>query len=231
MIFVWNLTTYAAIALAPNAHEESLDWHAAIKRPEWVAVAIALVTLLIFIWQTIITRNLAKNALKETNHMVASDRAWLVIASLNTNGSVPWFGAPPLYWWTIKNVGNTPAILFESQAVCTVANGAGLPQAPHYPAPVILNERMLAPNDTLELNTFWSLEDGRLFRDGLETIITPILFAYGFVKYKTVFSETIHEARFCDAWICNDDPTRMHRPPVITFAPWLEAPTEYTKHS
>lgn len=225
-----------------DAHESGYppSWIDAFAWPEGATAWFLLFTLFVVAWQSGETRSAAKAskksaeaALRQADHMVASDRAWLIITSENAGGSVPWSGVPPPYWWIVKNVGNTPAILLESQAVCKVADSIRLPDLPQGPESIVLNKRILAPNDTLELNTFWTAEDGRMFRGDLETITIPILIAYGFVKYRTVFDAQteVHESRFCDSWICNGDPTRMHPPPVIEFKPMLEAPPDYTKHT
>jgi len=180
--------------------------------------------------QTEAAKDAASTARDQTTHMIASERAWLVISSLNDNSSFVWSGPPPLYCWHVRNVGNTPAILIETQAVCKVTESMNLAENPQYPKPINLSERALAPGDSIDFNTFWSHEDGRILRQNVEEIDTLILLTFGHIKYKTVFGPEIREARFCDAWFADGNPRSRPTQPM-DFRPWLDAPQEYTKHT
>jgi hypothetical protein len=64
---------------------EPLQWHTAVKQPDWWLFFAAIATLLVIIWQTIqtrraaeATRDAAKAALLQANHMVTSERAWMI---------------------------------------------------------------------------------------------------------------------------------------------------------
>ena len=105
-----------------------------------------------------------------------------------------------------------------------------LVETPHYPEPVNLSERVLAPGDSIDFNTFWSDEGGKIFRQNVEKIDTLILLSFGYIKYKTVFSPKVCEARFCDAWFAEGNP-RSNSVQLMIFKPWLSAPAEYTKHT
>ena len=162
--------------------------------------------------------------------MRASERAWLVISSLNDNSSFVWSGPPHPYWWQVRNVGNTPAILIATQAVCRVADSRILEETPPYPDPENLNERVLAPGDSIDFSTMWSHENGLRFKQNVEEINPLILASFGYIRYKTVFSPKVCEARFCDEWIALGDPRSNPVQPMI-FKPLLGAPPEYTKHT
>ncbi len=172
----------------------------------------------------------AEAALRQTDHIVASERAWLVISSVNDSSSFVWSGPPHEYWWQVRNVGNTPAILIATQAVCRVADSRILEETPPYPDPENLNERVLAPGDSIDFSTMWSHENGLRFKQNVEEINPLILVSFGSIKYKTVFSPKICEARFCDEWIALGDPRSKPVQPMI-FKPLLGAPPEYTKHT
>ena len=169
-------------------------------------------------------------ALQQTSHMIASERAWLVIASVNDHSTFIWSGPPPSYWWRVKNVGNTPAILIDTQAVCRVVDSVSLEETPQYPLPVILSNRVLAPGDSIDFNTIWGDERGVWFKQNVEEVNPLILLSFGYIKYKTVLAQEICESRFCDAWFADGNP-RSHPTQPMDFKPWLPAPPEYTKHT
>jgi hypothetical protein len=172
----------------------------------------------------------AKAALQQTSHMITSERAWLVIASVNDFSTFVWSGGAPLYWWRVRNVGNTPAILLFTQAVCRVVDSVSLDEIPQYPLPVPLSSRVLAPGDSIDFHTIWGDERGAWFRRNVEEVNPLILLSFGYIKYRTVLSEQICESRFCDAWFAEGNPTN-HPTQPMEFKPWLPAPPEYTKHT
>lgn len=222
-------------ANSPKSNKDGWDKAAVLSNYLLVAVGIAGIiyaakTLRKLKEQTQAAIDAAETARDQTNHMIASERAWLVISSVNDNSSFVWSGAPRLYWWHVRNVGNTPAILLETQAVCRVAETVQLEGAPQFSEPVILSKRMLAPGDSIDFNTFWSDQRGVLFRQQVEEIDPLILLSFGYIKYKTVLDPKIREARFCDAWFAEGNP-RSHSVQPMIFRPWLAAPPEYTKHT
>jgi hypothetical protein len=166
--------------------------------PEWWLCILGVPTLYYIGRQAKETRNAAQAALKQANHMIASERAWLVISSVAKSGSVIQPGFPPYYWWQVKNFGSTPARLVETQAHCRVGGGQ-LPEEPTFAKGAVeLHERILGPGDTLDFFSFWENDDGTRFRDRVESLDSICLRAYGYIRYKTMFSPDICESRFCD---------------------------------
>jgi hypothetical protein len=168
------------------------------------------------------------------DHIVTSERAWLIISSDRAGSSVIKPGPPPPYRWYIKNLGSTPARLIAAQAICKAHSGQKLPEEPVFPKGNIeLGERILGPNDSLEFYSFWENEDGTIFKDRLETIDTVWLRAYGHVTYKTIFDSEIHESRYCDDFICcPPKPLGVQLADVvIDFRPDFTSPPAYTKHT
>jgi len=163
--------------------------------------------------------------------MATSERAWLVISSVYKSGSVIQPGFAPLYWWQVKNVGSTPARLIDTQARCKLGM-AELPETPQYSRnPIELHERILGPGDTLDLWTLWENEDGTIFRNRLEKLESVDLRAYGYIRYKTTFSEEDCEARFCDYFnhVPKESIATDKNSWAIEFRPDLTAPAAYTK--
>ena len=75
--------TPTTITPIPSKHpskstDEAFSLHTAIKRPEWWAIGIALGTLILISWQSKATADAAKAALLQANHIVTSERAWMV---------------------------------------------------------------------------------------------------------------------------------------------------------
>jgi hypothetical protein len=108
-------------------------WHA---RPDWWLVGIALVTGCIICWQSWETRKAAEAALKQANHMVASERAWILvdIGEPESDDHAPDFMGRFWIRPVIRNSGKTIAKITKIRAVIRL-NGSGerLPYVPEYP--------------------------------------------------------------------------------------------------
>lgn len=162
--------------------------------------------------------------------MLAAQRAWLTISSSNRTeqGSM-------MYWWEVKNVGDTPAKIVETQAICIVS-GDGiveLPPEPKFPSDTVkYQDRMLAPGDSVEFHTYWSGDDLKVLR-GYDSVPHYVfMVAYGYVKYRTVLEKEIHESRFCDYF----DTSRINAKAAglahkTKFRPKLDVPLTYTTHT
>jgi hypothetical protein len=195
--------------------------------PEGITTLAILLTLLAIAEQTKETRRATEAALKQSNHMIASERAWLVMTSISKESN----GAMPMYWWRIKNVGLTPAKIIETQAVCRIDMAfSEFPEQPEYSRPIELNDRLLAPGDSMDFCTFWSDTTGGIHKNeslespGME-IITYHLVGYGYVKYRTVLDSDVHESRFCDDCIYTAGPADVER---FVSKRYLEAPISYS---
>jgi hypothetical protein len=105
-------------------------------------------------------------------------------------------------WWAIKNVGNTPAKLLETKArfcVVDASSDEDIPVIPDYGAPVMLNDRFLAPQDSIGYFAKWETwRDGEFvpFEFPADNRLWAIL-AFGYVKYVDAFGE-VRESRSCD---------------------------------
>jgi hypothetical protein len=184
--------------------------------------------------QTIAAEVAARAASKQTSHMIASERAWLVVSSVTKSESIIRPGFAPYYWWRIKNLGSTPARLIETAAVCIVNTSQNFPEEPFFRGrPIELHERILAPGDSLDFWSFWENGDGAVFRERVETLDWVCLRAYGYIKYKTIFGPEICEARFCDYFNHTpDNPVADNSVQyLIDFRSDLTAPAAYTKHT
>lgn len=180
--------------------------------------------------QAIASKSAARAALKQGEHMLAAQRAWLIISSSNRTdqGSM-------VYWWQVKNVGETPAKIVETQALCVIS-GSGtykLPSEPEFPSDIVIfQDRMLAPGDSIEFHTYWSGIDGKIFRDYGDVPRYVFMVAYGYVKYRTILDKETHESRFCDYFetsrINTQAPGLVHK---TTFRPKLDIPLSYTTHT
>ncbi len=202
--------------------------------PYGITALAVILTLGGIIWQSSETKTAAQAALKQAEHMISSERAWLLISPVN-EGQPLKAGNPPLFWWEIKNVGNTPARLIETQSVCDARKEPQrLRETPEFRQPVALNMRMLAPGDTMRFSTFWTeeVEQQRFSYCTTDVVFFDPLFllAYGYVKYASVFSSDALYSGFC-ADFCSAQIGVQHAKSVIEFRPKLDAPPEYTKHT
>jgi hypothetical protein len=184
--------------------------------------------------QTKAAETAARAAEKQSDHMIASERAWLVISSITKSGCVIGPGFAPYYWWQVKNLGSTPALLIETQAICKVNMSQQFPEEPLFrDRPISLYDRVLGPGETLEFWSFWENDDGKQFRERVETLDVICLNAFGYIKYKTIFDSEICEARFCDNFTHAPDKPIASDPMlyVINFSSDLTAPAAYIKHT
>ena len=198
----------------------------------WWLVGIAFFTGCVVCWQSFETRKSAMAAKKAANaallqaeHMIASERAWLTITFVSQEDSfVPRNGVAELFW-EVKNAGNTPARLLESDARFQVMGDEELPEVPDYPTATPLNERMLVPGDSIRFFSRWEeRQDGVYKRFLLPPDSDKILLINGFayVRYFSVFGD-VCETRSCDSTWVN---TRQFRG---AFSPNIEAPAAYNK--
>jgi len=177
------------------------------------------------------TEDAARASQKQIDHLLTSERAWLTITAVNKRDCVIRRGALPPFRWRVKNVGKTPAKIIETQAACQLTDSYKFPLDPAFPTDTIkVQDRILAPGDIMEYFTYWSDENGQILRCQMEDIEVVWLTAFGYVKYKTVLDEEIHETRFCDDFINGLTPEeRNGRAIRIRFMPNLLVPSSYTK--
>ena len=161
----------------------------------------------------------------QAKHMIASERAWLAIMFVSkADNYVPRDGVAELEW-EIKNVGNTPARLLESDARFEVMGDCELAEIPDYPVATPLNERVLVPGASIRFFCRWEeRKDGAYKRFVLPPDSDKILLVNGFVyvRYLNIFGE-VCETRSCDSTWVN---TRQFRG---AFSPNIDAPAAYNK--
>jgi hypothetical protein len=137
----------------------------------------------------------AEAALKQANHTVASERAW-IIANVNTAPSPVNADVPVKIFPTFKNAGKTPAFLIEkSESSQTLDSGTSLPVDPVYPMPEKWdgNGVPLAPNEVLPI-FLRSIEFDRSPREMF--FHGKVFWIWGYIKYRDVFGND-RETRYC----------------------------------
>jgi len=166
--------------------------------------------------------------------VINSERAWIVIKS-TMDGYVPNAADTFEYKWVIRNTGNTPARIMETQCRYDLVRAivlTSLPPEPQYPAPIVLNGFLLPPGDSADYLTYLVSSSTsevvtRLEEGELNTIRSGIynLRVFGYVKYLDAF-EKERESRFCEYYVWPSD-----RRGYIGFRPLLGIPADYTKHT
>jgi hypothetical protein len=132
---------------------------------------------------------------KQNQAFIASERAWLKIEPVDGKFS-PGHASPV---WKITNVGKSPAVLIETQAVFELRKGyEEYEHTPDYGKPIVLNRRLLAPQDSMSFSAIWSIND-----NGKRTVVTPNsrtnlinVRTFGYVKYINGFGQEA-VAKFC----------------------------------
>jgi hypothetical protein len=172
------------------------------------------------------------NLRKQTNHIVTSERAWLIAKSMMddyqfspTNEAI--------FQWKITNTGKTPARIVETSCSYEIVETKVLDQLPavlDYPTPIELKGMLLGPGDYLARSVYLiappkTFRIERLDQGHINDIRLKLhtLRAYGYVKYLDAFDQE-RESRFCEYYVWPYE-TVQH----TGFQPMLDAPAEYTK--
>lgn len=165
---------------------------------------------------------------RQTNHLILSERAWVMITTVSSGKTLN-FRAIPKCVWRIKNRGKTPARLIESGVTCELLSGE-LPEIPVYQKRILLGQRPIAPEGSLEMATFWGHQTSTgyapLQPKDVANLTSLTIAVYGYVKYLDVFDNEC-VSRFCDSYSwdsVNDQP--------VNFLPLLtETRRAYTEHT
>lgn len=182
-------------------------------------------------------RDAAEATLKQAEHIETTERAWLIVNYVNEKGKNLEDKQVLELHWAIKNVGGTPAILLETKARFHVINiypslpedpVAELSQVPDYGEPIIINERLLAPGDSIGYFTKWERRvDGKFveFAYPADSGQLWLVAAYGYVRYRDTFGKD-HESRSCDVtFIAKNNEI------YLDYRPHPKAPSAYNRCS
>lgn len=169
-----------------------------------VGIFIALRTLKTIERQTKATEDAAEAALLSAKALLDAERPWLSVTVEQTKGSAP------LYRFSVKNLGRTPAMVIGTSTVRVVCEA--LPEVAEYPDGMSAVEsareesgeaRLLAPDESWRfiamdmsgLEPGWPL--GQLAFDDLKAGKRNF-FYFGKVQYRDVFAPAVlHETHFC----------------------------------
>jgi hypothetical protein len=181
--------------------------------PEWWLVILGFPTIIFIAWQAIATRQAAVAAEANTNVIINSERAWVVVkpykwspeffpkweaGDTKPEGDMGTWPISHRFPAQITNVGRTPAQI-EGIAIHYVrlsTNPSQLAAEPNY-GEIISQKVLLVPNDELAVVSTLSPDDGTLTKAQVSAIAAKkeFLYAYGIVKYRDVH-EREHETRF-----------------------------------
>lgn len=164
---------------------------------------------------------------RQGDAMEISERAWLLITPVRPRHRHVDKDGVAEFFWVVKNVGNTPATLIDTQARFEVLVEDELADVPDYGEKMCLNERTLAPGGSVRFHAKWTeRKKGRhvryVLREGSEDIL--VVCGYGRIEYRNTFGQTC-ESRFCSNVFLNGNEFR------IGFLPNFDAPPVYTKHT
>lgn len=214
------------------------NWIAVNTNPLLVLVGAAgVIVACITLWkirgQTKAAEDAAKAALLQAKHVETAERAWLLVNYVDMAGKELEDKVILELRWTIKNVGSTPAVLLETKARFQVINiypdmpeapEKELPEIPDYGKPIIISERLLAPNDSIGYFTKWERRiDGKYveFAFPADSDRIWMIVAFGYVKYKDTFGKE-HESRSCDmTWV------KKNRLSDLGYRPHPKTPAAY----
>lgn len=181
-----------------NAGDSSPQWHKFVTWPEsWTAWAI-IVTLGAFIWQGCLMRGHSKHLRSLAEHVVASERAWVIAALpplVRSTSKTATFRIAP----RTKNRGRTPAFVMETAcATIILPKNASLPKIPPGYPDVTKYDGLgvpLAPEGEFggDFVGVFTDEAGVLKGD-------LVLWVLGYVKYRDVFLTEIRETDYCFQW-------------------------------
>lgn len=202
------------------------SWYGFFRWPNATTTWAIIFTLIALAEQTQQTRKAAEASLEQTQHMITSERAWIIVSSRFPDGlSSSEKRADTRFRWEFKNVGKSPARLIEFNGVARRAkrNNISFPEPAPFPRPFqSLNNLLLVPTDSW--GATWKIEENALSADEIDSLKywkETTLVTYGYVKYLDVFGKE-HITRFCkEFWFDKKMKKEM-------FLPKIEAPPSYT---
>jgi hypothetical protein len=192
-------------------------------------VIVGLITCLVIGWQSMETRRAAKGALLNAQALIAAERPWLEANFIATEQKTIPDNGTVYFYWDVKNVGRTPAVVKEFAArVAFNIDAVPLPDEPDYGDPdPLFAERILVPGGTLRFGAHWyEWKDGRYSQlyQTEDVKMVDVLVGFGCIRYGDTFdTSNEHITRFCDS------STIGHRLVFGDWSPWTEAPPEYTQ--
>jgi hypothetical protein len=221
---------------AKDGYDKAAFWATiALVVAGFSGIGVGVCTLSILNRQTKATEDAAKAALLQAKHMETTQRAWLLINFVSMKDRELKDGEVVACRWAIKNVGATPAILLESKARFHAVRlydempedpVKTLPAIPDYGSPITINERLLAPQDSIGYFTKWERNvDGTFSEFAFPAQANEVwmVVAYGYVKYRDIFGGE-RESRSCD-FTCIG---RSNNIPM-EFIPHPKVPTAYNR--
>jgi hypothetical protein len=149
----------AAINISNSAPMSEWTWHDKIA---WLS---GLILTGFLIWGVLVARGTLKAIEKQAAHMIASERAWLVMRSSMGSYTPGQDGDNWMYWWEIENTGHTPARIIETQCLYEIVewdNHLIFPETLNYPMPIEAKGFLLPPGGKRDYNTFLRARDGRV---------------------------------------------------------------------
>ncbi len=184
---------------------------------------------------TVAAKKAAEAALLQAEHTETTERAWLIVSFVSMKDKELKDGEIADCRWAIKNVGATPAILLETKTrfqVFRLYDGMPddpvkqLPAIPDYGNSIPINERLLAPQDSMGYFTKWERYiDGQFseFMFPAKDNEIWMVVAYGYVKYRDTFGRE-RESRSCDFALVGRDGKI-----IVEFRPHPKAPAAYNR--
>ena len=182
--------------------------------PEWALVIVGIITFIVIGWQSAEThraatasKTSAEAALKQADHMVASERAWIV-ESINFPNKIPRqpkTGSAGLVVGIVilQNSGRQPAFLRTMETRFHVAES--LPSEPTFRFKKVFDDGyVLAPQETAKIRVLleegsFDDEDADRIEVGRDMAGSPVgLYLYGRVVYETLCIS--RENSFCYTW-------------------------------
>jgi len=188
-------------------HQKLLAW------PEGITLWTVMLTMLVIGWQSWETRraadaasSAAQAALLQADHMITSERAWMIAEAEDAHIPPEIEGATGIRWtgFSVRfiNKGKTPAFLLEAGCHGKVLpHGESLPvNQPPYEEKEIFKWAgkglPLLPGADVQKNHLgtWANDPVKITRG------YDVLWVYGFIKYADAF-EVVRETWFCYRWV------------------------------
>jgi hypothetical protein len=220
-----------------TAQAQSPRWY---ESPEWVLVIVGAITAFVIGWQSWearkaaeASREAANAALHQANHMVTSERAWLVLERIDMPHLVPLEETPHtqqrfahcIFW--IKNYGITPARVLAVWSEIRINRSIQEPpgSAPEYSRTSPIEETYVFPPSKEQPYEARLMPNGIIRRAERDAIRygSEFLWLRGCIKYCDVLSPDISKQH--ETWFCYRYETRTNNPTPF----WQPGPTKYNK--
>ena len=188
---------------AQSRHDYSPWWYVLIAWPGGIMALATIATGAVIAWQSHETRKSARAAEESTRISLGTSLPKLVVHKLSTRSNTT--DARSYFEWpavdiTIKNYGNTPAILHFWSLCFSIQEFSDEPEYSGPASGMSLDKSVVESGKEFVLPTLFHYRRQQFTKEEAAGIATRqhTLYVYGFVAYRDIFGSPLKRFKFCE---------------------------------